>query len=136
MLLLISATVIADELCFSPVKEKKGDKSTKRKFFQSFDYKIQVDDGPIIKPSSEDSTSYEFHTDSPMVKIWLGGKVVESFRVSKELLSEGRSCIYLKICMKHGRLLKLGRPRNCVHANEEKITSGCIGFGPLCGPHQ
>ena len=96
MLLLISATVIADELCFSPVKEKKGDKSTKRKFFQSFDYKIQVDDGPIIKPSSEDSTSYEFHTDSPVVKIWLSGKVVESFRVSKDLLSEGRNCIYFK----------------------------------------
>ena len=96
ILLLISAPVIADELCFSPVKKKKGDKSTKRKFFQSFDYKIQVDDGPIIQPSSEDSTSYEFHTDSPVVKIWLSGKVVESFRVSKDLLSEGRNCIYFK----------------------------------------
>jgi hypothetical protein len=96
ILLLISVPVIADELCFSPVKEKKGDKSTKRTFFQSFDYKIQVDDGPIIKPSTENSTPYEFYTDSPMVKIWLGGKVVESFRVSEELLSEGRNCIFFK----------------------------------------
>ena len=94
--LSISIPAIADELCFSPVKEKKGDKSTNRSFFQSFDYKIQVDDGPIIKPSSEDSTPYEFDTDTPLVKIWLGGKIVESFRVSQEQLSEGRNCIYFK----------------------------------------
>jgi hypothetical protein len=83
-ILSISIPVIAGELCFSPVKEKKGDKSTKRSFFQSFDYKIQVDDGPIITPSSEDSTPYGFDTDTPLVKIWLGGKIVESFRVTKK----------------------------------------------------
>ena len=87
---------MADELCFSSVKEKKGDKSTKRNFFQPFDYKIQVDDGPVIKPSSESSTAHEFSSDSPMVKIWLGNKIVESFRVRKTWLQECRDCIYFK----------------------------------------
>jgi hypothetical protein len=93
---LISSSALAGELCFSPVKERKGDKSTKRSFFQSFDYKIQVDDGPVIKPPSESSTPYRFVTDSPMVKIWLGGKIVESFRVPQKWLNEGRNCIYFK----------------------------------------
>jgi frataxin-like iron-binding protein CyaY len=87
---------IAGELCFSPVKEREGDKSTKRSFFQSFDYKIQVDDGPVIKPSSENSTPYIVDTDSPLVKIWLGGKVVETFRVQNVWLDEGRNCIFFK----------------------------------------
>ena len=96
LIFLISLPAIAGELCFSPVKEREGDKSTKRSFLQPFDYKIQVDDGPVIKPSSESSTPYQFVTDSPMVKIWLGGRVVESFRVPKERLNEGRNCIYFK----------------------------------------
>ena len=96
MILFIGLPAFAGELCFSPVKERAGDKSTKRSFFQSFDYKVQVDDGPIIKPSSENSTPYKFNSDSPMVKIWLGGKIVESFRVSKEWLDQGRNCIYFK----------------------------------------
>ena len=96
LLILISSQVKAGELCFSPVKERKGDKSTKRSFFQPFDYRIQVDDGPVVKPSSESSTSYEFSSDSPMVKIYLGDKIVESFRVRKEWLEEGRNCIYFK----------------------------------------
>ena len=96
LMVLIAFPVNAGELCFSPVKERKGDKSTKRSFFQPFDYKIQVDDGPVIKPSSEGSTSYEFSSDSPMVKIWLGDKIVESFRVRKEWIEKGRNCIYFQ----------------------------------------
>jgi hypothetical protein len=31
-----------------------------------------------------------------MVIIWLGDKIVESIRVKKEWLDEGRNCIYFK----------------------------------------
>jgi hypothetical protein len=86
----------ADFLCFSPVKENKGDKNTKRSFWQSFDYKVQVDDGPIIVPSKNEGTMYETSSKSPLVKIYLGGKITESFRVKPEWLKEGRNCIYFK----------------------------------------
>src|SRR5688572_28596118 len=72
LIFIFSQPVIAESLCFSPVKEKKGDKSTDRSWWQGFNYKVQVDDGPVITPSSENSTLYEYVTKSPMVKIWLG----------------------------------------------------------------
>src|SRR5262245_26354221 len=86
----------ADKLCFSPVKERVGDVSSKRSFWQRFDYRIQVDDGPVVVPSAERSTAYEFNSEEPLVKIWLGDKVVESFRVRREWVTEGRTCIYFK----------------------------------------
>ena len=87
----------AEHLCFSAVKEFRGDKgSTKRTFWQAFDYKVQVDDGPIVVPSDSKSMKYEIYSDSPMVKIYLGDKIVESFRVKQEWLKEGRNCIYFK----------------------------------------
>ena len=76
MFTLLVATAQADHLCFSPVKEKQGDKSTKRPFWQSFDYKIQVDNGPLVVPSEEESTKYEITSDNPMVKIYLGNKII------------------------------------------------------------
>lgn len=96
ILLLFSATLQAESLCFSPVKEKKGDKDTKRSFWQSFDYKVQVDDGPVITPSETKSTKYEISTERPLVKIILGKKVIESFHVKNKWLKEGRNCIYFK----------------------------------------
>lgn len=95
-LLIIPVLSNADALCFSPVKEKEGDKSTKRSFLQSFDYQVQVDSGPIIKPSETESTKYEIATKSPLVKIILSGDVVESFYVKSEWLEQGRNCIYFK----------------------------------------
>ena len=86
----------SETLCFSPVKEKKGDKSTDRGAFQSFDYKVQVNDGPIIVPSENSSTSYEYFGSNPLVKIWLGNKIFKSFEVKQEWLEEGRTCIYFK----------------------------------------
>ena len=84
-------------LCFSPVKEKKGDvASDNRSWWQTFDYRVQVDNGPIIIPSSESSTVYNFTSESPLVKIRLGDKIVESFYVKKEWLAESKSCIYFK----------------------------------------
>lgn len=90
---LIVSPAIGGELCFGPVKEKKGDKSNKPSFFQCFECKIQVDDGPKLTPPSKGSTPYPFNSESPIVKIWLGGKVVESFQVSKDMLEQGRDCI-------------------------------------------
>ena len=95
-LLMFSGLLQAESLCFSPVKERKGDKSTKREKSQAFDYRVQVDAGPIIVPSSEESTKYEIHSEKPLVKIRLGEKVVESFHISRKMLDEGRNCIYFK----------------------------------------
>jgi hypothetical protein len=84
-------------LCFSPVQEKEGDvASDHRSWWQPFDYRVQVDDGPVVVPSAEESTPYSYTNDEPLVKIWLGGKVVESFRIDKDWLAEGRNCIYFK----------------------------------------
>jgi len=96
ILLFFSVSIQAESLCFSPVKEKKGDKDTKRSFWQSFDYKVQVDNGPVITPSETTSTKYEITTDRPLVKIMLGEKVIESFYVESKWLKEGRNCIYFK----------------------------------------
>jgi hypothetical protein len=98
LLLLICITSIshADSLCFSPVKEKSGDKDTKRSFWQAFDYKVQIDDGPIVTPSETESTKYSISSERPFVKIFLGEKVVESFYVETEWIAEGRNCIYFK----------------------------------------
>ncbi len=93
---IFSISAIADELCFSPVKEREGDKSTKRGFFQKFDYRVQVDNGKILKPSPNKSTPYPFKSSEPLVTIWLGDKKVESFQVTREKLKEGRNCIYFK----------------------------------------
>lgn len=95
-LTLTSTLAGAGELCFSPVKEKKGDKSTKRSFFQPFDYEVQVDDGLIIKPFAEKSTPYPYSSKSPVVKIWLDDEITESFRIREEWLKSGRNCIYFK----------------------------------------
>ena len=99
--LLVSVSVLAmqvraETLCFSPVREKAGDKSTTRTWSQPFDYQVQIDDGPVIKPSADKSTSYEFRSNDPYVKIWLGDRVVESFRVPRAQIIEGRDCIYFK----------------------------------------
>lgn len=96
LLLCFSASIQAEILCFSEVKEKKGDKGTKRLSGQPFDYKVQVDKGPIITPSESESTTYKISTDRPLVKIILGNKVIESFYVKNEWLREGRNCIYFK----------------------------------------
>lgn len=95
-LLFCASSALGDTLCFSPVKERVGDRSSDRSFWQSFKYRIQVDDGPVIVPSSEASTPYEFSTEKPLVKIWLGDEIVESFYVREEWLAEGRTCIYFK----------------------------------------
>ena len=96
LLLCIASISHAESLCFSPVKEKSGDKDTKRSFWQSFDYKVQIDDGPIIIPSKTESTKYAISSKKPLVKIYLGEKVVESFYVEPEWIAEGRNCIYFK----------------------------------------
>jgi hypothetical protein len=96
VLLMFATSTQADYLCFSPVKEKNGDKSTKRSFWQAFDYKVQVDDGPIVVPSETKSTKYEITNNNPLVKIYLGKKITESFRIKPEWLKEGRNCIYFK----------------------------------------
>jgi len=96
LLLCIASTSLAESLCFGPVREKTGDKDTKRSFWQPFDYKVQVDDGPIIVPSETDSTKYPISTQRPFVKIFLGDKVVESFYVEQEWIAQGRNCIYFK----------------------------------------
>lgn len=92
--LMLSANACAQQLCFSPVKEKRGDRSPNRSRMQPFDYKIQVDSGAAIRPGSEGSTPYAFSSAEPLVKIWLGNRIVESFRVSRAQLDEGRNCIY------------------------------------------
>lgn len=89
-------TAHADALCFSPVKKRAGDISSERPWWVPFNYQVQVDDGPVIKPSSDSSTPYEFNSESPLVKIWLGDEIVESFNVPSEWLAEGRTCIYFK----------------------------------------
>jgi len=91
-----ASSLYAESLCFSPVKEKPGDKDTKRLFWQAFDYKVQVDEGPIVTPSETESTKYKLSTQKPLVKILLGERVVESFYVKPEWLAEGRNCIYFK----------------------------------------
>ena len=115
---LLASTAMAGELCFSPVKEFKG---MPRNPSQPFDYKIQVDDGPVVKPSSEKCTSYEFSTESPMVKIWRGDKIVESFRVKKEWLEEGRNCIYFKNMYETWSVVALWQAKRlCSCTNEDK----------------
>ncbi len=94
LILLGCSSATADTLCFSPVAKKSGDISSDRPWWVRFDYRIQVDNGPVIKPSPEDSTPYDFSTDSPLVKIWLGDDIKESFRVTREALADGRYCIY------------------------------------------
>lgn len=96
VLFCLTSASHAESLYFSPVKEKPGDKDTKRSFWQAFDYKVQVDDGPIITPSETNSTKYTISTQKPLVKVFLGKKVVESFYVEPEWLAEGRNCIYFK----------------------------------------
>jgi hypothetical protein len=49
-----------------------------------------------VKPAAEKSTPYPVSSASPLVKIWLGSRVVESFRISSDMLMEGRNCIYFK----------------------------------------
>ena len=93
-LLVMSAQ--ADTLCFSPVKKKTGDISSDRPWWKPFNYRIQVDDGPVVKPEDESSTSYDFDSKRPLVKIWLGEEVVESFYVTEDMLAEGRNCVVFK----------------------------------------
>lgn len=90
----LAAPVHAGYLCFSPVKKKKGDIATDRPWWKPFNYRVQVDDGPVVKPEADSSTSYDFDSQRPLVRIYLGDKVVESFAVSEEMLSAGRNCIY------------------------------------------
>jgi hypothetical protein len=92
----VSADARADVLCFSPVKEKGGDKATKRRWWQPFDYRVQVDKGPLVRPRAEESTPYTHGSKDPEVKIWLGDKIVESFRISSESIEQGRNCVYFK----------------------------------------
>ncbi len=97
ILVLVMPSAFSATLCFSPVKEKKGDIDSKhRSWWQSFDYRVQVDDGSVIVPSSEASSTYDYTSESPLVKIWLGDKIVESFYIKREWLAEGKSCIYFK----------------------------------------
>jgi hypothetical protein len=95
-LLTFTVSGQAGYLCFSPVKEKEGDKSTERTFWQAFDYRVQVDNGPVVVPSETKSTRYEITNDNPRVKIFLGDELVESFRIKPEWLKQGRNCIYFK----------------------------------------
>ena len=93
---MLAVTTQADSLCFSPVKKKTGDIDSERPWWKPFDYRVQVDEGPVVKPAEDSSTSYEFDGNQPMVKIWLGDEVVESFHVTEEMLAEGRNCIVFK----------------------------------------
>ncbi len=94
-LCLMSVAALPDTLCFSPVKEKPGDKAPdNRSWLEPFDYRVQVDDGPIIEPAEDTSTPYEFDSEQPLVKIWLGDELVESFYVSSEDLADGRNCLW------------------------------------------
>jgi hypothetical protein len=78
-LLMYMTSAQVDHLCFSPVKEKKGDKNTNRSFWQAFNYKVQVDNGPIVVPSEAKSTKYEFTNNTHLVKIYLGEKYLNPF---------------------------------------------------------
>lgn len=86
----------ADTLCFSPVKKKRGDISSERPWWKPFDYRVQVNDGPVVKPAEDASTPYDFDSERPLVKIWLGNEIVESFYVTEDMLAEGRNCIVFK----------------------------------------
>ncbi len=91
---ILCNSVNADSICYSPVAEKKGDIGSKRGSLEPFDYKIQVDDGPVVKPASDRSTRYPFSSSNPLVKIYLGNELVESFHIPDQLLAEGRNCVW------------------------------------------
>jgi hypothetical protein len=94
---LMANSAHGSSLCFGPVKEKKGDVASEhRSFSQPFDYRVQVGNGAAVTPSSEGSTRFQFSSAEPLVKIWLGGKVVDSFRMKKQWLTDGRNCIYFE----------------------------------------
>ena len=59
----------AETLCFSPVKKKRGDIASERPWWKPFNFRIQVDDGPFIKPEKDSSASYEFNSERPMVRL-------------------------------------------------------------------
>lgn len=96
LLCLLVTSAHGDTMCFGPVKKKSGDVSSERPWWVPFDYRVQIDGGPIVKPSAKTSTPYDFSSESPLVKIWLGDEIVESFRVPEEVFKDGRNCIYFK----------------------------------------
>ena len=96
LICLLAVSTQADTLCFSPVQKKKGDIASERPWWKPFDYRVQVDDGPVVKPEEESSTPYDFNSNRPLVKIWLGDEIIESFHVSEDMLTEGRNCIVFK----------------------------------------
>ncbi len=84
----------AGSLCFSPVRKKNGDISSDRPWWKPFNYRVQVNDGPVVKPEAVSSTTYEFDGERPLVRIYLGNKVVESFHFEQDMLLSGRNCVY------------------------------------------
>lgn len=96
-LLLFTSCLFADshEICFSPVSKRHGERGVPIEPGKPhiFDYSIQLDDGPVIKPSSTQSTSYKYTTEEPMMKIYNAGKLVASFKIHKSLIQEGRNCV-------------------------------------------
>ena len=96
-LILFSSCIYAGDhqICFSPVAERHGEIGVPIEKGQPhiFDYSIQLDNGPIIKPSSTQSTSYKYTTEEPMVKIYNAGKLVASFKIHKSFIQEGRNCV-------------------------------------------
>ena len=115
----------ADLLCFSPVARKTGDlASDHREWWEPFDYRVQVDDGPIVKPSADTSTPYEFDSERPLVKIWLGDEIVESFYVPEEALEDGRNCIVFKNLYETWSIVgRWAAERLCSCDSEENETS-------------
>lgn len=97
----------AESLCFSPVKKKRGDIASDRPWWKPFNYRIQVDDGPVIKPEEGSSTSYEFNSERPLVKIWLGDEIVESFYIERDTLTSGRNCIHFNNLYETWRIAEL-----------------------------
>ncbi len=94
---LLAFPAQADILCFSPVKESDREGAAfERPWWKPFDYRVQVDDGPVVKPEEDSSTAYTFYSSRPLVKIWLGDELVESFYIPEEMLAEGRNCIVFK----------------------------------------
>ena len=104
---LFAVSVHADTLCFSPVKKKRGDISSDRPWWKPFNYRVQVDDGPVVKPEKDSSTSYGFDSERPQVKIWLGDEIVESFYVERDMLSSGRNCIHFNNLYETWRIAEL-----------------------------
>lgn len=125
LLALLAIPAQADTLCFSPVKKKTGDIASDRPWWKPFNYRVQVDDGQIIKPATDSSTSYDFDTSSPLVRIFLGKEAVESFQVPEDHLSAGRNCIYFNNLYETWSIAELWQVEKLCSCEIKEIQSSC-----------